>query len=372
MNSKKHAPLKKQLNSSGYDVSNFIRVKFPTIKSIKASSPGAKSHGTTLKVKQFVSSNNIAIVWDFDKTLTPVDSTSKVIEHFKGDGKDGQFWSMIKTIGQSGYKDKKDWEHVLASDAPTWMYSLSQLAYAHQKPLNKDFFKELVGDVSLYKNAEKFLKEIKALSETEDFKKLNISVHHFIVSAGLKEYIELIIPDKVFTWVWGCRYAVIIDEENDPQGDKPESVPVFCMDETMKTRAIFEIVKGTFLDTKNKQVNDRVETKDLWCNFENLIYIGDGPTDIPSLSLVRDRGGMGIVVYDESQTPNETKKRLGKMSAEKRCDLITPANYALSGELFKAIQSRCIQIQQKFAAENLKLDQLTRGKTPRLTSKHRG
>lgn len=302
-----------------------------------------------------MSSKNIAIVWDFDKTLTPVDSTSKVIEHFKGDGNDAQFWSMIKTIGQSGYNNKKDWEHVLASDAPTWMYSLSQLAYSNKKPLNKDFFKELVKEVSLYKNAEKFLKELKALSNTEEFKKLNISVHHFIVSAGLKDYIEVIVPDDIFTWVWGCRYAIIIDDANDPQGDAPESVPVFCMDETMKTRAIFEIVKGTFLDTKKKQVNDRVEIKDLWCNFENLIYIGDGPTDIPSLSLVRDRGGMGIVVYDNDQSAAEIKKRLGKMSAEKRCDLITAADYSLSGELFGAIKARCIQIQQKFAAENLKI-----------------
>lgn len=298
-------------------------------------------------------SKNIAIVWDFDKTLTPVDSTSKVIEHFNGDGGDREFWSMIKKIGQSGYSNKKDWEHVLASDAPTWMYSLSQIAYAHKKPLNKDFFKELDSEVKLFKNVEIFLKQLKSLSQQEDFKKLNISIHHFIVSAGLKEYIELLVPADTFTWVWGCRYSVIIDQENDPKGESPESVPVFCMDETMKTRAIFEIVKGTFLDTKNKEVNDRVEDDKLWCNFENLIYIGDGPTDIPS--LVRDRGGMGIVVYDSTQSTADIKKRLGKMSADKRCDLITAADYSLEGELFKAIKTKCIQIQQKFAAENLKI-----------------
>lgn len=51
MSAKKHSPSKKQLNSSGYDVSNFIRVKFPTIKSIKASNPTVKAIGSSLKVK---------------------------------------------------------------------------------------------------------------------------------------------------------------------------------------------------------------------------------------------------------------------------------------------------------------------------------
>ncbi len=297
---------------------------------------------------------NIAIVWDFDGTLTPDDSTSKVIEHFKGVGGDTNFWNLIKAIGQSGYSEKKDWEHVLASDAPTWMYSLSQIAYVNKTPLNKDFFLKLKSDVKLFKNVEIFLKELKSLEKLPEFKKLNISIHHFIVSAGLKEYVEILIPEDVFTWVWGCRYAVIINE-NDPSGELPESVPVFCMDETMKTRSLFEIVKGIFLDKNVREVNSKVEPEKLWCQFENLIYIGDGPTDIPSLSLVRDRGGMGVVVYNDTRSSTDIKRRLDKMSADKRCDLITPADFNLKGELFNALKTKCIQIQQKFSAENLEL-----------------
>lgn len=301
-----------------------------------------------------MNSNNIAIIWDFDGTLTPHDSTSKVIEHFKGSGSEAAFWNLIKSLGQSGYTDKKDWEHVLASDAPTWMYSLSKIAAAHNVPLNQQFFQKLAGQVPLFPEVEAFLKKIKSFEHEAEYKKLGISVHHFIISAGLKEFVELLVPKDTFTWIWGCRYAITI-AEGDTKGDNPESVPVFCMDETMKTRALFEIVKGTFLDTKNKPVNHRIEDANLWCSFQNVIYIGDGPTDIPALSLVRDRGGMGIVVYNKGKTGPDIKKRLGKMSADKRCDLITAADFSLKGELFKAIENRCTQIRQKFAAENLNL-----------------
>lgn len=299
-----------------------------------------------------MSSRNISIVWDFDGTLTADDSTSKVIEHFKGNGGDKAFWAMIKSIGRTGYTEK-DWEHVLASDAPTWMYSLSQIAYASKTPLNTEFFKKLIKQVTLFKNVENFLEKLKSLEKTDDFKKLNISVHHFIVSAGLKEYVELLVPEKLFTWVWGCRYSVIINE-NDVNGENPESVPVFCMDETMKTRALFEITKGTFSDPK-KEVNNKVQSEKLWCHFENLIYIGDGPTDVPALSLVRDRGGMGVVVYNKSKSTADIKRRLGQMSADKRCDLITAADYSLDGELYLALKTKCVQIQQKIAAEKIEI-----------------
>lgn len=300
-----------------------------------------------------MSKRNISIVWDFDGTLTEFDSTSKVIEHFKGRGGDKAFWQLIKSLGQSGYSSKKDWEHVLASDAPTWMYSLAKIASANGVPLNGEFFSKLVSEVPLYKEAESFLRKIKNLENKAEYSSLGIKIHHFIVSAGLKEFVELLVPADTFSWIWGCRYAVAIDKD-DKSGEKPENIPVFCMDETMKTRALFEICKGVFLDDK-RQVNQRFENEKLWCQFENLIYIGDGPTDIPALSLVRDRGGFGIVVYNHEKAETEIKKRLGQMSAEKRCDVITPAEFSERGELFSTISSKCELIRKKFAAEEFKI-----------------
>lgn len=293
------------------------------------------------------STNNISIVWDFDKTLTREDSTSKVIDIILGEGSEKHFWDMIKNI--TGKKEKPEWEQLLGSDAPAWMFALSRIAFEKRIPLNSEFFGEVVlPHIKLFPNVLKFLKEIKNLEKLPDFKAQKIKIHHFVVSAGLKELVEQVFPEKLVTRTFGCRCAVIAAPGHE---DAPESVPVFCMDETMKTRALFEISKGSFLDHK-KPVNKRVEAANLWAPFSNFIYVGDGPTDIPSLSLTRYHGGFGVVVYDNKKSEKNIKERLKYMSLDKRADLITPADYSLNGELFRYIKTRCIQIKQKYEAEN--------------------
>lgn len=293
---------------------------------------------------------NIAIVWDFDKTLTPEDSTTKVVEFVTGnDGKD--FWSWIHFL-RGDTKPSKDWEHILASDAPIWMYALSQFAAPLGYPLNSEFFKKyIVNSLALFPGCIDFLTTIKSLEDDPKFKTLDLKIHHFVVSAGLKELVEHFFPKNLVSWVFGCRYTIVASED---ELDKPHSVPVFCMDETMKTRSIFEISKGSFSD-KDRPVNKRVEKRDLWCPFDNMIYIGDGPTDIPALSLTRDRGGMGVVVFDPQADIKDVNKRIKSMRLDRRADIITKADYSLDGELYDFLLRRIIQIRQRYEAEKIEI-----------------
>lgn len=292
---------------------------------------------------------NISIIWDFDGTLTPIDSTSKTVEILKGQGSDKVFWDTIKQL--RGDTKKPVWEHVLASDAPIWMFSLSRMAAEKNIPLNSEFFKNfIVPHVNLFPQVESFLKEIKNLEKTKGFEKQKIKINHFIVSAGLKELVEQCFSKNLIHWTFGCRYTVTYEKED--QKNHPVSVPVFCMDETMKTRSVFEIVKGTF-DDPNKPVNTRIEGNKLWSPFSNLIYVGDGPTDVPAMSLIRDRGGIAIAVYDKAQATDKTKKRLHQMSLDRRVDFITPAEFSSKGELSKYIKARCSYILKQYEASDI-------------------
>ena len=292
---------------------------------------------------------NISIIWDFDGTLTPIDSTSKTVEILKGQGSDKVFWDTIKQL--RGDTKKPVWEHVLASDAPIWMFSLSRLAAERNIPLNSEFFKKfVVRHVNLFPHVESFLKEIKSLEKTKRFEKQNLKINHFVVSAGLKELVEQCFPKDLIHWTFGCRYTVAYDDAK--KKGSPVNVPVFCMDETMKTRSVFEIVKGTF-DDPSKPVNTRVEDNKLWSPFSNLIYIGDGPTDVPAMSLIRDRGGIAVAVYDKAQSCDKTKKRLHQMSLDRRVDFITPAEFSSSGELSKYIKARCSYILKQHEASDI-------------------
>lgn len=288
---------------------------------------------------------NIAIVWDFDGTLTPDDSTTKVVEYLQGAGKGGEFWGYIKSLRGDSRQPK--WEHVLAMDAPIWMYSLARLAFRHKIPLNAEFFsKFIVPEIHLYPDVLRFLKSIKKLEKENRFQNCGLNISHFIVTAGLKELVEQVFPSGIISHTFGCRYTIVVDENHQ---DEPESVPVFCMDETVKTRSLFEISKGAFCDPKVK-VNTRVEDHKLWAPFQNIIYVGDGDTDVPALSLVRSRGGLGVAIYNPEKSKEDTNKRLYNMRLDKRADLITPADFSKNGELFHFIKMRCTQILQRYEA----------------------
>jgi hypothetical protein len=72
---------------------------------------------------------------------------------------------------------------------------------------------------------------------------------------------------------------------------------------------------------------------------------------VPSLSLVRSRGGIGIAVYDPSKPKAKVDERLKNMRLDKRADLITPAEFSVRSELFKYLSSRCEQIGLRYRAE---------------------
>jgi 2-hydroxy-3-keto-5-methylthiopentenyl-1-phosphate phosphatase len=286
----------------------------------------------------------IAIVWDFDGTLTPQESTGVVVDILGAEGGKEKFWSDVKQL--KGDAEQPTWEHILAMDAPIWMYSLSRLAFECRIPLNKEFFRTYVApQIKLYPDVCTFLRRLKLLEERRDLKAANVEIHHFIVTAGLKHLVELLFPDDLVKYTFGCCYKIVAHRGNRI---RPESIPTFCMDETEKTRSLFEISKGSFED-KNKSVNSRVSDDKRWVQFRDMIYVGDGETDIPALSVVRNFGGLGVVVYNP-ENPN-AKQNLTNLCLDKRADFITAANFDTDGELFDFMSSRCIQIGRRYRTE---------------------
>ncbi|MBU6299483.1 MAG: haloacid dehalogenase-like hydrolase [Alphaproteobacteria bacterium] len=287
---------------------------------------------------------NIAIVWDFDGTLSPDDSTTKVVEILDPKNGGAVFWQYVKSL--RGDQQRPKWEHVLASDAPIRMYALSRIAFREQVPLNRELFQFVKPHIALYDKVPAFLRKLKLFEEMTFFKDVNLKIHFFIVTAGLKELVEIILPEGLIAWTFGCTYKVTVSEPEHI----PESVPVFCMDETMKTRSLFEISKGSFQD-ENKSVNVRVSPEHLWAPFENIIYIGDGYSDVPALSLVRSKGGIGVAVHDPKMPKNEVDAKHKKLRLDRRADLVTEASFEPTGTLFKFLSAQCERICHRYHAE---------------------
>ena len=60
---------------------------------------------------------------------------------------------------------------------------------------------------------------------------------------------------------------------------------------------------------------------------------------------------MGIAVYDPKRPKDAVDKRLRQMTLDKRTDLITPADFNVSSELFEFLSVRCKQIAQRYRAQ---------------------
>ena len=164
--------------------------------------------------------NNISIVWDFDNTLTSHDSTTELIRYFLGN-KTEQFWEEVKEI--SGVNSKDPVDSISTSEAPVWMYLLSEMAIHSTKKnkiaLDEKQIENLIADkIKFYPNVLEFLKEIKFLSSKELFKKNNIEIHHFIITAGLKDLVSSVFKihesKNLISEIFGCRYKTIQDPKH--------------------------------------------------------------------------------------------------------------------------------------------------------------
>lgn len=139
------------------------------------------------------------------------------------------------------------------------------------------------------------------------FKRLNdyalkqgATLEHYIISSGNKEIIEGSPIFKEFKNVFGCEFLY------DKKG--VAVWPKTLVNYTLKTQFLFRICKGIDDLIDEETVNQRVQEKHV--EFRNMIYIGDGFTDIPCMTLVKEKGGVAISIY--SQNKKESSVQLVK------------------------------------------------------------
>jgi predicted HAD superfamily phosphohydrolase len=119
--------------------------------------------------------------------------------------------------------------------------------------------------------------------------------------------------------------------------------PKLAINYTMKTQFFFRIAKGILKITEDNKVNERIKEKRI--PYRNIIYIGDGLTDVPSMLLVKENGGKSIAVY-----PKGEKERVLQLIEDARVNFITTADYSLNSDLDKVVK---LAIQQVAITEAL-------------------
>jgi len=267
-----------------------------------------------------VSKPIIGILYDFDRTLAKEDLQNYSFIPALNMTPD-QFWGATNAFAQ-----KEGVEKILS-----YMYMMISQARAKNIKLTKKFLLNLGKDIEYFEGVETWFRRINEYGE-----KNGVLIEHYIVSSGTKEIIEGTSIAKEFKAIFACEF--LFDEKTE------EAIwPKLAINYTMKTQFFFRIAKGILKITEDNKVNERIKEKRI--PYRNIIYIGDGLTDVPSMLLVKENGGKSIAVY-----PKGEKERVLQLIEDARVNFITTADYSPNSDLDKVVK---LAIQQVAVTEAL-------------------
>ena len=270
--------------------------------------------------------NTIAVIWDFDKTLIPGYMQEPIFSKFGIDAND--FWNEVNSLPQRyaelGIRVNND-----------TIYLNHMITCANQgifPELDNELLKKLGKDIEFYEGVPEIFQALKDIIRNDDkYTKFGIHVEHYIVSTGLTAMIKGSKVNNFVDGIWGCEFIETPFRSNlETRVDEVRKKDVihqtgYIIDNTSKTRAIFEINKGVnkfeYID-----VNSRLDKDDRRVPFENMVYIADGPSDVPVFSLLQQYGGKTFAVYPKGNI--EAFNQVDGLRRDGRIDMFAEADYS--------------------------------------------
>lgn len=265
-----------------------------------------------MKSKQF-KHNIIAIVYDFDGTLTPFPMQNYTVLpqiHINPD----KFWQKVGRINKKTKGDK----------ITTYMRLMLDECHQKKYALTPDNLRRLAAQIKYYPGVNSgFFKRLNHYVRKKG--KGTIKLRHYIISSGLKKVLEATDISKNFHNIFASEYHYDHYKK-----------PVFLkrvINGTQKTQYLFRINKG--IEDLTKGINNYMPENERPIPFQNILYIGDGMTDVPSMTVTKKNNGYAIAVHDGSSQGLATCAELLDAG---RVDFIAKADYEENSDLVKAIK----------------------------------
>ncbi|MCD4695183.1 MAG: haloacid dehalogenase-like hydrolase [Bacteroidales bacterium] len=274
----------------------------------------------------------IAIAYDFDGTLAPGNMQEHSFIPKLGIDKSA-FWTEANKLAKDN-----DADEIL-----TYMQLMLKKAGEKNMPVTQNAFMEHGKEIRFFNGVETYFERINVFA-----KSIGVNVDHYIISSGVRDIIKGTAIAKYFNNVFASGYIF------DANG--VAIWPALAINYTTKTQYIFRINKGINNSYDNSQINKFVEYEKRPVPFSNMIYIGDGETDVPAMKMIKYQGGTAIAVYNpairKKKDKPSPKQICEKLIEDKRADFIAPADYTDSSKLYSLLQTLMKKIVEE---ENLKL-----------------
>lgn len=244
----------------------------------------------------------IALMYDFDNTLCTKDMQDYSFIPGLGMAPE-DFWQMSRRLAEDAGMDR-----ILA-----YMYQMVKKAREKGNPIHRGDLGALGRDIELYSGVEEWFSRINGYGAAR-----GMEIQHFIISSGLKEIIEGSVIARYFQEIYACDFHY--DENGEADW------PALEVNYTTKTQFLFRINKGVRSVSEDVELNKYIPEEDRPVPFRNMIYFGDGLTDVPCMKLVKVNGGKSIAVYTD-------RAHVQGLLTDQRVDFIARADYREGGEL---------------------------------------
>lgn len=264
----------------------------------------------------------VALIYDFDNTLSTRDMQEFTFIPALGMTAD-EFWKKSDELAH-----KYQMDHILA-----YMYLMATKAREKHISLSPEALKEMGRDVQFFDGVKEWFTRINAYGD-----KLGLEVRHYILSCGLKSMIEGCGVANEFYNVFACDY--LYDDNGEPLW------PSIAINYTSKTQFLYRINKGVEDVGEHTKLNMYMPRNERVVPFDQMVYIGDGLTDVPSMKLVRQRGGYAIGVYKK---PSDASYLVD----QERVDFYLKCDYTDGGEIDTALKAVLDKISAKIHFSSL-------------------
>lgn len=248
----------------------------------------------------------IALMYDFDHTLSPKDMQEYAfIPELGMEARD--FWDMCQEAAK-----KHNMDSILA-------YMLVMMEQSRGKfLLTRDKLIALGKDVKLFPGVSTWFKRVNDYAAEQ-----GLVCEHYIISSGVEEIIRGTSIAGEFKEIYAASFCY--DEYGVPYW------PAMAVNYTSKTQFIYRINKGVLDITNNRELNAHMPEESRRVPFRNMVYIGDGLTDVPCMKLTKESGGYSVAVYQDDKT------EAVDMLRHNRADFAACCDYSKGSELEQTI-----------------------------------
>jgi 2-hydroxy-3-keto-5-methylthiopentenyl-1-phosphate phosphatase len=257
--------------------------------------------------------NTIALVYDFDGTLSPQPMQEYTVLPKIGVAP-AQFWAMVNREARETESDPM----------LVYMRHIIEALERVKVDVKREDFAVMARAIEYFPGVATWFGRINAYVRKRS--RGQVKVHHYLISAGQKEILDGVSIRRHFKRIYASEYHF--------NHHGVATFPKLLVTDTMKTQFLFRINKG--IEAVTESINEHMPEEDRPIPFQNMIYVGDGMTDVPSMALTKKNGGHTVAVYDTEG--DKGRATCVKLLDAGRVDFIAEADFRAASRLTRRVQ----------------------------------